>query len=239
MENITLSFFVPCFNEENNITKTLNDIKEGAQHINYEVLVADDASKDKSIEMVEKYIKNNPNENIKIFRNISNKGIGFNFWETAHKASGKYYMTVSGDACLPANEIKKIVNNIGKADMILTYFRDKRGIFRRIISKTFSFIINLITLNNLKYYNGPNIYLVEDIKLCHSRRYGFGYHAELISAQIRQKKTYIEIEVATTLRSSGTSKALKPSNVLSVIGSIISIFLNQIIYTIKKILKIK
>ena len=217
MEKITISFFVPCFNEENNITKTLNDIKEGAQHINYEVLVADDASEDKTIEMVEKFKKNNPNANIKIFHNKNNRGIGFNFWETAHKALGKYYMTISGDACLPPGEIKKIVNNIGKADMILTYFRDKRGIFRRTISKVFSFIINLITLNNLKYYNGPNIYLLEDIKLCNNRGYGFGYHAELIAAQIRQKKTYIEIEIITTLRSSGTSQALKPHNILSVI----------------------
>ena len=30
-ENITLSIFVPCFNEEKNITKTLNNIKEAVQ----------------------------------------------------------------------------------------------------------------------------------------------------------------------------------------------------------------
>ena len=239
MEKITLSIYVPCFNEESNIVNTLNNIKEGVQQISYEVLVVDDASKDKTIEVVEKFKKNNPDVNIKILRNENNRGIGFNYHATAHKALGKYYMLICGDAPQPSGEIKKIVNNIGKADMILTYFSDKRGIFRRTISKTFSFIINLITLNNLKYYNGPNIYLVEDIKLCRNRGFGFGYHAELIATQIRQNKTYIEIEIATTLRSSGTSKALRPNNVLSVIGSIISIFLNQIIYTIKKILKIK
>ena len=69
MEKITLSIFVPCFNEEYNITNTLNNIKEGIQNINYEVLVADDASQDKTIEMVEKFKKNNPNMDIKIFHN--------------------------------------------------------------------------------------------------------------------------------------------------------------------------
>ena len=49
MEKIRLSIFVPCFNEENNITNTLNNIKEGIQYISYEVLIADDASKDKTI----------------------------------------------------------------------------------------------------------------------------------------------------------------------------------------------
>ena len=78
-------------------------------------------------------------------------------------------MVVTGDACLPPNEIKKIVNNIEKADMILTYFIDARGLFRKIISKTFVLIINLMTLHNLKYYNGANVYLVEDVKLCKNK----------------------------------------------------------------------
>jgi len=37
MKNINLSIFVPCFNEEKNITKTLSHIKEAVQNINYEI----------------------------------------------------------------------------------------------------------------------------------------------------------------------------------------------------------
>ena len=55
MEKITLSIYVPCFNEENNIVNTLNKIKEAIQNISYEVLVVDDGSKDKTIEMIENY----------------------------------------------------------------------------------------------------------------------------------------------------------------------------------------
>ena len=237
MEKITLSIFVPCFNEENNITNTLNNIKEGIQYISYEVLIADDASKDKTIEMVEIFKKNNPNINIKIFRNKNNKGIGFNFCATAHKASGKYYMTIQGDALLPG-DIKKIVNNIGKADMILTYFIDKREILRRVVSKIFVIIINLITLNNIKYYNGSNVYLLENIKLCSVRGSGFGFSAEVITEQIRQKKTYTEIMINPVIKSPEISQLFKLHNVPSVALSIISTFLNQIIYVVKKILKI-
>ena len=177
MKEITLSIVVPCFNEENNITTTLNNIKEGIQNLSYEILVADDSSTDKTIEMAEKFKKNNPNVNIKIFRNEKNKGLGFNFWATTQKALGKYYMIQHGDGGIPSDEIKKIVNNIGKADMILTYFIDKRGVFRRALSKIFVIIINLITLNNIKYYNSNNIYLLENLKLCSEGRSGFGYQA--------------------------------------------------------------
>ena len=177
MEKMTLSIYVPCFNEENNITNTLNKIKEAVQHISYEMLVVDDGSEDKTIKMIEKFKKNNPNVNIKIIRNENNLGIGFNHRATVHKASGKYYMMITGDATEPSDEIKKIVNNIGKADMILTYLIDKRGVARRALSKIFVFIINLITLNNIKYYNGTNIHLLENVKLYSGKRSGFGYSA--------------------------------------------------------------
>ena len=143
IENITLSIYVPCFNEENNIISTLNRIKETVQHISYEMIVVDDGSEDKTIESVEKFKKNNPNVNIKILRNENQLGIGFNHRAAARKASGKYYMMITGDSDEPTDELKKIVNNIGKADIILTYIIDKRGIFRRTLSIIYSFIIKI------------------------------------------------------------------------------------------------
>jgi len=239
MKEIILSIFVPCFNEENYITNTLNNIKEGIQTISYEILVADDASTDKTIEMIEKFKKSNPNINIKIFRNKKNRGLGYNFWATAHKALGKYYFFLTGDGGTPSNEIKKVVNNIGKADMILSYYIDSRKVFRRTLSKIFVIVINLITSNNIKYYNNCNIYLLENVKLYSRKGSGFGFQAELITEQIRQKKTYIEIEMKPSFASqkelSETSQALKLHNILSVIQSIILIFLKQIAYVIKKI----
>ena len=238
MGKITLSIFVPCFNEEKNITNTLNDIKNGIIGINYEILVVDDASEDKTIEIIEKFKKNNPSMNIKIISNKSNRGIGFNYRETSQIAQGKYYMYLGGDDSLPSTEIKKTVDNIGKADMILVYFIDKRRILRKVLSKMFVIIINLITINNLKYYNGSNIHLLENVKLFCGRQPGFGYQAELITAQIMAKKTYVEIKVNPYLKQSETTKAFNSSNILSVIRSIILILFNQIIYVAKKILRI-
>ena len=246
MDKITLSIYVPCFNEENNIANTLNKIKEAVQHISYEVLIVDDASKDKTIDMVEKFKKDNPDINIKIFHNKNNQGIGFNHRVTAYKAIGKYYMMIAGDAPEPSAEIKKVVNNIGKADMVLPYLVDKRGFFRRILSRAFVFLINLITMNNIKYYNGPVICLLKNVKLYSGRRSGYGYSAELITAQLKERKTYIEVEISPYTPPSEKLELLElPAKLKnlqklpSVTASLISIFFNQIIYIVKKILKIK
>ena len=239
MEEITLSIFVPCFNEEDYITTTLNSIKEGIQNINYEVLVADDASTDKTVELIEKFKKNNPNVNIKVFTNEINKGLGFNFWATASRAQGKYYMIVFGDGGIPPDELKKLVSNIGKADMILTYFNDQRSFFRKTLSKLFVIAINLITSNNIKYYNANNIYLLENVKSFNKGGSGFAYAAELITDLIRQKKTYVEVEIKIPFETkkalTETSQALKLHNLVSVAGSVISIFLKQIVYILKRL----
>ena len=64
---------------------------------------------------------------------------------------------------------------------------------------------------------------------------GFGYQAELITSQIREKKTYVEVEVKPNIKISDKSEALKTHNILSVSRSMLIIFIKQFFYFIKKI----
>jgi|TARA_B110001452_G_C15207489_1_gene418863 glycosyltransferase involved in cell wall biosynthesis len=234
MENITLSIYVPCYNEEENITDTLNNIKKGIQNISYEILIVDDGSKDETLELANKFKKENLSLNIKIFKNNTNKGIGYNYFSTAQKALGKYYMLINGDACDPHDQIKKIVKNIGKAEIILTYMIDPRGIFRKFLSRLFVLVINLITFKRIKYYNGTNIHLLDNVKLCEGNSSGFGYQAEIITSLLRKQKTYLEIEI-NQYKSKGSSESIALKNIPNVLLSIFRIFVNQIIFLIKKL----
>jgi glycosyltransferase involved in cell wall biosynthesis len=232
MEKITLSIYVPCYNEEENITNTLINIKKAIQDITYEILIVDDDSKDKTVELAKKFKNENLDINIKIFENNINKGIGSNFYSTAQKATGKYYMLINGDACDPHNEIQKIVKNIGKAEIILTYMIDPRGIFRKSLSRIFVFVINLITFKNIRYYNGTNIHLLENVKLYSGSGSGFGFQAELITNLLRKKKTYLEIEI-NQYKTNGTSESISLKSIPNVLMSIFRIFLNQIFFYLK------
>ena len=82
--------------------------------------------------------------------------------------------------------------------------------------------------------------MLENVKLYSGRRSGFGYQAELVTAQLREKKTYIEVEISPV---SSPLEKLELLGLLrklpSVTASVISIFFNQIIHKLKKILKIK
>ena len=101
-------------------------------------------------------------------------------------------------------------------------------------------------MNNIKYYNGPNIHLLKNVKLYSGRGSGYGYAAELITAQLKERKTYIEVEISPYTPPSEKLELLELLDKLknlqklpSVTASLISIFFNQIIYIVKKILKIK
>lgn len=238
MQNIILSIYVPCLDEEKNIVDSLNIIKESVKNINYEILIVDDGSKDKTLELAKKYKDENKNLNIKIMHNETNHGLGFNYYAAAYQAQGKYYMFINGSAVIPSSTIKKMLDNLGKADMVLTYFPNYKNYFvRTILSKLFVLLVNIITFNKLKYYNGPSIHLLENVKLYGTGAFGYGYQAELIAALITHKKTFIEVPVEHHFRGSGESKALRLKNILSVGRSLAVIFLNQVSYILKTILK--
>ena len=56
MENIKYSIIIPCYNGEKTIERALDSIKE--QKVNeYEVLIINDGSTDKSKEIISKYIE--------------------------------------------------------------------------------------------------------------------------------------------------------------------------------------
>ena len=237
MKKIILSVYVPCFNEEHHILGTLKNIIKGIKNLNYEILVANDASTDKSLELVKKFKKLNPNANIRIFSNKVNKGLGYNFWKIAKKAKGKYYAIIFGDNAVSSRIIKNFISKIGKAEIVLTYQKkDKRDFFRKNLSKLFVKIINLITSNNLTYYNGNGLYLLKDIKAFKSNPSGFAFQAELITHLLMQNKTYIELGIIPFYdknKKFSKSEALKLKNIFSIIKSIIHIFLSQIIHLLK------
>ena len=148
-------------------------------------------------------------------------------------------MLVNGVADLPPSSIKKILSNLGKADLILSYFpgkNDKRTLARRFFSKIYTITLNLITFNNLKYYNGNTLHLLENVKLYKASTFHYSYQAELIANLMALKKTYMEIQIES-IRTDGVAKIITLYNILALGKSIIAIFLNQITYLIKKLLK--
>jgi len=146
---VDITFFVPCFNEEKNITKTLDVIISSISKtsLTYEVLVVDDKSQDSTKEVVVDYISRLNSKLIFLIENKINMGLGRNYVDSSFIANGKYFMLVNGDNAEPEETISRLISRVGEADMVIPYFgaNDSRSFIRVYTSKTFYFIKKFIS----------------------------------------------------------------------------------------------
>lgn len=127
MSNIELSVIVPVYNVEDYIEKCINSLQKQIFK-NFEVLVIDDESQDKSIEIVQ-----NLTVNDKRFKIISqkNKGLGGARNTGIENATGKYLFFLDSDDYIEEKTFQVLVgymNNNNVDIAVYDYFRvDENG----------------------------------------------------------------------------------------------------------------
>ena len=231
---LDITFFVPCYNEEKNVTKTLNTIISAVNKtkFSFEIVVVDDKSDDLTREVVKKYIDENKSQSIILRENKVHLGLGRGYIDTAFFSRGEHYMLVNGDNAEDEEALVKLLNEVGKADMIIPYFgpnnNDKRHFMRVTISKAFTFIINIFSGYKIKYYNGPVIHKRFNVMRWSPDTYGFAYQAEIVVKVLDEKGTFQEVMIDNLDREEGSSKAFKIKNILAVSHSILQIFLRRL-----------
>lgn len=223
-----ITFFVPCFNEEKNIIPTLITIREVVLEfgISYEVIVVDDGSRDQTSNVIKTYLAKNPEFPILFIQNDRNRGLGYNYMKAAEQTRGKYYIFIAGDNCNSKETIRTLLRERGKADIIIPYINnpEARSFFRRFLSVSFTQIVNFLNGKKVKYYNGPVLQKRENLLSCENIGYGFAYQAEILSQELINGGTYLEVPFIAIQRTSGNSSALRMSNVISVLSSLYRIF---------------
>ncbi len=99
MEFKKLSILIPAYNEENTIQVILEKVKEvELDHgITKEIVIVNDASKDKTVERIEDYIARNPEMDIRFFSQEVNQGKGAAINRAIQECSGDYLIVQDAD----------------------------------------------------------------------------------------------------------------------------------------------
>ena len=227
-----LSLFVACYNEEEGIVPTLDTVVAAAREvgITYDIVIIDDCSTDRSVEVIVEYLRTHPDLPITLFVNEVNQGVGSNYAEGAFRCRGKYYRMICGDNVESKDTLVSIFRRIGEADMIIPYPADTtfRGPFRRGVSRAFTLLVNLLSGHRIRYYNGLAVHFRYNVMRWHSNSHGFGFQADLIARLLDLKATYIEIPVYPNERAAGATKAFKFRNICSVGHTLLEIWLRRL-----------
>ena len=229
-----ITVIVTCYNEEALIAATLANVTGALEEVgcSYEVIVVDDLSTDNSAARVREYMLAHPSCPIKLKTNQTNRGLATNYIDTAFEARGKYYRLCCGDDAEPKEILTEVFRHIGRADIVIPYQNQHKvrgkSFFRRLLSNTFTLLVNLISGYKIKYYNGLAIHLRYNVMRWHPSSYGFGFQADMITRLLDEGASYIQIPSCSVDRKGGGSSALTMRNFLSVTHTLLEMAIRRV-----------
>lgn len=103
-EQLLVSIVIPAYNNENTIIATLESIRNQI-YKNIEIIIIDDNSKDKTLQLVTEQQKKD--NRIKIYHNSTNLGMIGNWNKCIQMSNGEFVKLVCADDLLDKNEIEK------------------------------------------------------------------------------------------------------------------------------------
>jgi dolichyl-phosphate beta-glucosyltransferase len=147
-----LSVIIPAYNEEKRLPKTLKEIDEylRKQNYDYEILVVNDGSQDKTAEIVKELIPKI--KNLNLIDNQKNNGKGYVIRQGMLKAKGKYRIFTDADNSTSLDQIEKMFPFFQEGFDVIIGSRDIKGAkivlpqpwWRRLLGNIFNLIVQVI-----------------------------------------------------------------------------------------------
>ena len=230
---VDITFMVACYNEQGNITPTLEQLTAAIDEVgcSAEILVIDDASTDGTCDEVRAFQAAHPEQPVVLFTNAVNRGLAQNFIEGAFLARGRYYRLVCGDNAEPKESFVTVLRNLDVADLVLFYPVKVYGrpLHRKVLSRAYTMLINGISGNSVRYYNGCPLFRRYHVMRWHTNYRGFGFQADMVTRLLSQGVHCVQVPTdCSTDRSQGDSKALTLKNSLSVAHTVFDISVRRV-----------
>lgn len=111
----SVSVVIPVYNEQETIKKTIQNLKEKLNRpdLNYEIIAINDASTDKTKEILKNI------EGIKIIEHKNNKGYGASIKTGIKESKYEWILIIDADNTYPAEPILEMIKYIPEYDMIV------------------------------------------------------------------------------------------------------------------------
>jgi len=227
MRGTSVSTVMLAFNEARNLPSTVNSIRKTleSKFSKYEIIIVNDGSRDDTGRVAEDLARQN--SHLKVIHNPQNMGCGFTFMRGVQAVSCQYAWLIPGDGEISAESIETIAKHIGTTDMVIPYALNSgiRPLSRRIISRGYTALLNILFVKRLHYYNGPCVIrsdLVKSVPTVNSR--GFAFMAPILLRLIKRKHTYVEVGIKLQPRRYGRPSVGSLWNILSAVKTIAWLF---------------
>ena len=110
-----VSIILPTYNEEKNIKKLVEELRKEFKEVNYEIVILDDNSKDKTPVIIDKLSKEG---NLLAIHRYGKKGYFSAYQDAIFMANGKYVLTMDSDLSHPPSIAREFLKYKEECDIV-------------------------------------------------------------------------------------------------------------------------
>jgi len=216
-----VTVIVPAYNEEKNIRPSVVNLINAAKRagtVKLEVIVVNDASTDKTAEVISDLEQKYPD--VSSIHHKTNSGIGTGLREALAIAKYPKFMIIPGDNDANPKLLTAILKDRNKADVLFSYYVNKedRGRVRNLISTLYG-VIYMFTFNVfVQYLNGVSLYPTKKLRSFTLKSTRFSITAEINIKLLRSGCSYYEI-AGTMQTGLNDSTSISLTNIIEAIGT--------------------
>ncbi len=181
MKAPTLSIIIPAYNAAETITNMLDSIVQ-QDYTNYEIIIIDDKSTDKTRKVTEKFIATHPNVTIRLVEQSKNQGAASARNRGIKESRGKYLMFLDADDELRTDALTQFVTtaNQPNTNLVVSGFTIEATSQNKVVSSVDvcidqppkqnhgepwrEYILRLLGLDGRLYQVWNKVYLADNIK---------------------------------------------------------------------------
>jgi len=213
---LSLSVVVPAYNERENLAGAVLDVLDALTNFDdYEVIVVNDGSQDGTAEVADRLAAEH--DHVKVVHHPVNRGFSAAYRTGLDHARMEYFTFVPGDHEVTPESVQAIFGAVGSADIVIPYHGTpwNRTWNRRILTWICTTQINVLFGHHLKYFQGPAVYPTAVARALPNTTTGFFFATEMLVHALRMGYSWVEVPLTHRERTYGTSKAVRPSNVVN------------------------
>ena len=192
----------------------------------FEIIIVDDGSTDDTHQVSERVAARH--DFARALRNPLVQGIGHSFMGAVESAVGKAFVVyIPANNTWPYRSFLDLFGNIGKADILTSYpinLLNTMSATDRMVSRGYTFLINLLLGRGLSYYNGLTVYPTEFLRKAHIGTRGFGFQAEALLKAIFAGYSFLEIALPVDESAVRRARAASVGNILSAGRTLLRVF---------------
>ncbi|HEY7243197.1 MAG TPA: SDR family NAD(P)-dependent oxidoreductase, partial [Xanthobacteraceae bacterium] len=188
----------------------------------FRIVIFDDGSTDDTAAAAKRASEKYPF--VMVHRNERRLGLGYCMVAGSREADTPFVVYAPADNTWPLRSFIELFGHLGKADVVTSYSNNLLTAmppFKRVVSRAYTIVLNLLFGRVLHYYNGLTIYPTEFLARGAIRTHGFGFPAEALLKAVASGYSFLEIALPVDAGNLPASRSITPANIANAVATII------------------